>query len=85
MVKQRVESSSLWAAIEFIVPKIGYVPQALNEWFKQAEHDAGKREEITTAEAQRVKKLEHEVKELRRTYELLKLANALFDQAEHGR
>jgi len=63
--EQRGEYPSLWAAIESIAPKIGCVPQTLIEWVKRAEVDAGTREGVTTAEAQRVKELEREVKELR--------------------
>ena len=40
---------------------------------------------MTTAEAQRVKDLEREVKELRRANEILKLASAFFAQAELDR
>ena len=40
---------------------------------------------MTTAEAQRVKELEREVKELRRASEILKLASAFFAQAELDR
>jgi transposase len=43
------------------------------------------RESITTAEAQRVKELERENKELRRANEILKLASAFFAQAELDR
>ena len=57
----------------------------MNEWVKRAEVDAGTREGITTAEAQRVKELEREVKELRRANEILKLASAFFAQAELDR
>lgn len=76
---------SEWAAIESIAPKIGCVPQTLHEWIKRAEVDAGKREGVTTSEAQRVKDLEREVKELRRANEILKLASAFFAQAELDR
>nr|WP_080933030.1 IS3 family transposase [Xanthomonas albilineans] len=38
--EQRGEYPSLWAAIESIAPKIGCVPQTLNEWVKRAEVDA---------------------------------------------
>ena len=65
--------------------QIGCVPQTLNEWVKRAEVDAGKREGVTTAEAQRVMDLEREVKELRRANEKLKLARAFFAQAELDR
>ena len=83
--QQRGEYPSLWSAIESIAPKIGCVPQTLNEWVKRAEVDAGTREGVTTAEAQRVKDLEREVKELRRATEILKLASAFFAQAELDR
>ncbi|WP_439332986.1 IS3 family transposase, partial [Xanthomonas citri] len=65
-------------AIESIAPKIGCVPQTLNEWVKRAEVDAGVREGVTTSEAQRMKELEREVKQLRRANEILKLASAFF-------
>ena len=43
------------------------------------------REGVTTNEAQRMKDLEREVKELRRANEILKLASAFFAQAELDR
>ena len=74
--EHRGEYPSLWAAIESIVPKIGCVPQTLNEWIKRVVVDTGVRVGVTTAEAQRVKELEREVKEPRRANEILKLASA---------
>ncbi|MDT7834114.1 IS3 family transposase [Aquabacterium sp. OR-4] len=79
MVQEHLgEYPSLWAAIESIAPKIGFVPQTLLEWVKQAEVDTGVRPGVSTAEAQRIKDLEREVKELRRANEILKLASAFF-------
>ncbi len=83
--EQRGEYPSLWAAIESIAPKIGCVPQTLLDWVKQAEVDAGARPGLSTAEAQRIKDLEREVRELRRANEILKLASAFFAQAELDR
>ena len=83
--EHRSEYVSLWAAIESIAPKIGCVPQTLNEWVKRVEVDTGVRDGVTTAEAQRVKELERENKELRRANEILKLASAFFAQAELDR
>ncbi len=83
--EHRGEYPSLWAAIESIAPKIGCVPQTLNEWVKRSEVDAGVREGVTTSEAQRVKELERENKKLRRANEILKLASAFFAQAELDR
>ena len=76
--EQRGQYPSLWAAIESIAPKIGGLPQTLNEWVKRAEVDAGAREGVTSSEAQRMT-------ELRRANEILKLASAFFAQAELDR
>jgi transposase len=83
--EHRGEYPSLWAAVESIAPKIGCVPQTLLGWIHRHEVDTGVREGVTTAEAQRVKELEREVKELRRANEILKLASAFFAQAELDR
>ena len=83
--EHRDEYPSLWAAVESIAPKIGCVPHTLLEWVKRVEVDSGTRAGTTTAEAQRIKELEREVKELRRANEILKLASAFFAQAELDR
>src|SRR4029453_8539864 len=79
--EHRGQYPSLWAAIESIAPQIGCVPQTLLEWGKQAEGDVGARAGTSTAEQERIKDLEREVKELRRANEILKLASAFFAQA----
>src|SRR3546814_6862642 len=83
--EHRGEYPSLWAAVASIAPKIGCVPQTLLSWVQRHEVDTGVRDGVTTAEAQRVKALEREVKELRRANEILKLASAFFAQAELDR
>jgi transposase-like protein len=83
--EHRGEYPSLWAAVESIAPKMGCVPQTLLTWVQRHEVDSGVRQGVTTAEAQRVKELEREVKELRRANEILKLASAFFAQAELDR
>ena len=85
VLEHRGEFPSLWAATESIAPKIGCVQHTLYEWVKRHEVDAGKREGVTTAEKDRIKELEREVKELRRANEILKLASAFFAQAELDR
>jgi transposase len=76
---------SQWAAIESIATKIGCTAETLRRWVRQGERDRGVREGPTPAEAQRVKELEREVRELRRANEILKLASAFFAQAELDR
>ncbi len=55
--EHRSEYSSLWACIESIVPKIGCVPQTLNDWVKQQEIDTGIREGPSTEECALMKAL----------------------------
>ena len=50
----------------------------LRKWVRQAEVDGGARPGVRTAEAERVKELEREVKELRRANEILKAASVFF-------
>jgi transposase-like protein len=83
--EHRGEYPSLWAAVESIAPKIGCVPQTLLEWVKRAEVNNGERSGTTTAEAQRMKDLERENKELRRANDILRTASAFFAQAELDR
>ncbi|SFY25232.1 transposase, partial [Burkholderia vietnamiensis] len=80
--EQRSEHPSMWAAVESIAPMIGCTPQTLLDWVKREEIDRGERDGVSTAERERIKALEREVKELRRTNEILKLASAFFAQAE---
>jgi transposase-like protein len=83
--EHRGEYPSLWAAIESIAPKIGCVPQTLNDWVKRDEVDNGRREGLTTSEREQLKALQREVKELRRANDILKTASAFFAQAELDR
>ena len=73
---------SQWAAIESIAAKIGCTGETLRKWARQGERDSGVRPGATTAEQQHIKELEREVRELRKTNEILKLAGAYFAQAE---
>jgi transposase-like protein len=83
--EHRGEYPSLWAAVESIAPKIGCSAHTLLEWVRRDEVDAGTRPGVTSAEAQRLKDLERENRELRRANEILKLASAFFAQAELDR
>jgi transposase len=85
VLEHRGEYPSLWATIESIAPKIGCVPQTLNEWVRKHEVDNGVRDGVNSAERERVKELERENRELRKANEILKLASAFFAQAELDR
>ena len=79
------EYSSRWAAIEPITAEIGCTPETLRHWVRQQERDTGQRPGPTTAEDERIKVLEREVRELRKASEILRLASAFFAQAELDR
>ena len=83
--EHRQDYPSLWATIESLAPKFGCVPQTLYEWIKRAQIEAGERPETATEEAERLKALERENKELRRANEILRTASAFFAQAELDR
>jgi transposase-like protein len=83
--EHRGEYPSLWAAVESIAPKIGCVPQTLLDWVKREEVDSGRRDGLTSSEREEFKRLQREVKELRRANEILKTASAFFSQAELDR
>ena len=65
------EHPSEWAAIESIAGKLGCTAETLRKWVRQAERDTGLRGGLTTAERQRTKELEREVRELKRINEIL--------------
>jgi transposase len=52
---------------------------------RQHERDVGLRDGVTTAERDRIKALEREVRELRQANEILRKASAYFAQAELDR
>ena len=79
------EHPSQWAAIASIAGKLGCTSETLRRWVRQAERDTGHRAGLTTDERQRLKELERENRELKRTNEILRLASAFFAQAELGR
>jgi transposase len=72
------EYESQWAAIVSISGKLGMTSETLRKWVRQAEIDGGARTGVSSAEAERVKALEREVKELRRANEILKAASIFF-------
>ena len=55
---------SQWAALESIASKIGCTGETLRKWVRQGERDSGVRPGPTTAEQQRIKELEREVRVL---------------------
>jgi transposase len=79
------DHSSRWAAIQSVASKIGCTPETLRSRVKKMEVDAGVQPGITTNQSQRTKKLEREVREFKRTNEILRKAAAFFSQADVDR
>lgn len=77
---------SQWAAISSIAPKIGCTPETLRFWLRQYERDTGGGDgQLTTVERQRLKELERENRELRRSNDILRQTSAYFAKAEFDR
>ena len=85
VLEHQDEHESQWAAIGSIAEKIGCTSETLRKWVRQAERDQGRKPGLTTDERERLKVLERENKELRRTNEILRKASAFFAQAELDR
>ena len=78
------EYTSQWAAITSVAEKIGCTSETLRHWVRAAERDMGKRPGLSSAERERLKELERENRELRRSNEILKKTSAYFALAEAG-
>ena len=79
------EYASQWEAIRSIASKIGCTAETLRTWVRKTEIDTGRRDGVTSDEQARIKALERENRELRRTNEILRKASAFFAQAELDR
>ncbi|HDJ8708893.1 TPA: IS3 family transposase, partial [Escherichia coli] len=79
VLESQSEYDSQWATICSIAPKIGCTPETLRVWVRQHERDTGGGDGgLTTAERQRLKELERENRELRRSNDILRQASAYF-------
>jgi transposase len=85
VLDQQGEHGSQYAAIRSVAAKIGCTAETLRGWLRQAERDRGVRAGPTTAEQERIRALEREVRELRQANEILRKASAYFAQAELDR
>ncbi|EIB3250666.1 IS3 family transposase [Escherichia coli] len=81
VLESQDEYDSQWATICSIAPKIGCTPETLRVWVRQHERDTGGGDGgLTTAERQRLKELERENRELRRSNDILRQASAYFGE-----
>ncbi|MCW7373627.1 IS3 family transposase [Escherichia coli] len=81
VLESQSEYDSQWATICSIAPKIGCTPETLRVWVRQHERDTGGGDGgLTTAERQRLKELERENRELRRSNDILRQASVYFGE-----
>jgi len=71
--------------IAHVAQDLGVHKEALRQWVRQAEADAGQRgDRLTTSERERLKALEKENRELRKANEILKAASVFFAKEIDG-
>ena len=83
--EHQADYGSEWETICSIAEKIGCSAEAVRTWVRRAQIDSGSRAGVTSDERTRMKELERENRELRRTNEILRKASAYFAQAELDR
>ena len=71
--------------IAHVARDLGIKYESLRKWVRQAEADAGARQDLlTTSERERLKSLERENRELRKANEILKSASVFFAKELDG-
>ena len=74
----RAELGTEHGTIQRVAAQLGYGVESVRSWVRQADIDDGQKPGVTTADAQRIKTLEQENKELKRANAILKAASAFF-------
>jgi transposase len=65
-------------AVPRVAKQLGYGVESVRSWVKQADIDEGEQPGLSSAEQERIRRLEQENRELRRANEILKRASAFF-------
>ena len=81
----RKELGTDHGTVKRVAEQLGIGTESLRSWVGQAEIDDGARPGTSTEDAAKIKDLEQEVRELKRTNEILRKASAYFAQAELDR
>ena len=74
----RAELGVTQGTVKRVATQMGYGVESVRAWVKQADIDDGVTAGVRSAQAQRVKELEQEVREVRRANEVLKRASSFF-------
>jgi transposase len=78
VLETQSEYGSQWEAIVSVAQKVGVSGESLRRWVRQVEVDAGARVGTSSADAEVLRELRRENRELRRANEILKAAAAFF-------
>ena len=78
LVQLAREEGRGYAAVQRIADQLGYGVESVRQWVKQADIDAGEKAGLSTTDRERMRELEGEVRELRRTNEILQAAASFF-------
>ena len=81
----RRETGESHGVITRVAKELGVGAESLRGWVNRAEIDAGRRPGTSTADAEKIVRLERENKELRRANDILKAASAFFAAELDGR
>ena len=81
----RKELGTEHGTIQRVADQLGVGVESLRGWVKQTDIDAGEKPGMSGEDAERIKRLEQENRELRRANEILRKASAYFAQAELDR
>jgi transposase-like protein len=74
----RAETGEKHGSVQRVAEQLDVGVESLRSWVRQAEIDNGERAGVSTMEADELKVLRQEVKELRRANSILKSASAFF-------
>jgi len=86
LVRQlRAELGTDHGTVKRVAAQLGYGIESVRNWVRQADIDEGRVGGTKTEDAELIKKLEQENKELKRSNEILRRASAYFAQAELDR
>ena len=81
----RRETGESHGVVTRVARELGVGPESLRQWVNRAEVDAGARPGTTSADAERIRDLERENRELRRANDILKAASVFFATELDGR
>jgi transposase len=74
----RAELGTEHGTVHRVARQLGYGIESVRAWVRQADIDDGYAPGVSTSEAQRIKELEQENRELKRANEILKRAASFF-------